>query len=194
MIEQNNRLLDLIDMQSHSLDYIINLYRQGYQINLNSRIDKAASQLNKLSATPIDSLKLVTRLEPHSLAPSTCIPKANYSGIVGDIISIVATPSGGTSPYTVTIDKGQTLLKQFTGVTEVQKVEFDYQSGSSDIGTQTISVSTKDACLHGVKTCAECYNVTISPVTTTQPGVTIDPILAVGLLGLLTLGIVVTSS
>ena len=99
-----------------------------------------------------------------SLAPTCSVT----SKTVGQIVHMSAKPTGGTAPYTVSFKKGTVLLKQFTGVAEIQSVAYDYTTLSTDVGiTHIFSTSTTDSCSTGAKTCNEQCSITVNAVVST---------------------------
>lgn len=87
---------------------------------------------------------------------------SNLNKKVGDIVHLLARPTGGTAPYTISFNKGTTLLKQIVNVSEGQVMTFDYTLTDTDANlTQTFSSVILDSCGSGPKQCIESCDITV---------------------------------
>lgn len=110
----------------------------------------------------VGQLKLDNTNIIENMAP-TCF---NLSKKVGDIVHMLARPTSGTAPYTVTFKKGSgenvVSLKQVANISEGQMITYDYTLIDQDAGlTQTFSVITDDSCPGGSKQGVESCNVSV---------------------------------
>lgn len=85
------------------------------------------------------------------------------SAFVGELITLKASGSGGTAPYTISFKKGGVEIQKFTGVAEGVQNNVVTPVLASDVGTIVVySVDITDSCPGGPKTCTETCSVTVA--------------------------------
>jgi len=94
---------------------------------------------------------------------STLAPTCSASSkLVGNIVTVGSTPSGGTPLYTVAFQKNGVPFKTFPGVPEATNVSTTYTLISTDVGSQVFSVVITDSCATGAKTTTESCTVSVA--------------------------------
>lgn len=110
----------------------------------------------------------INKVGMNSMAPM-CF---NLGKKVGDVVHMLARPTGGIAPYTASfkkgVDTGATLLKQVTNLSEGQMVPYDYILTDVDANlTQTFSTVIVDSCSSGAKQCVESCDITVAEAVPT---------------------------
>lgn len=140
----NNKIIKIEDIKNLSLDMMIEAVRNGYAIEGN------------------EPLKMEELKNIETLAANCTITSKK----VGQVVTLSASPSGGTAPYRVVFTKnGIALGNSFTYVAEGATVTTTYTLVASDVGSQVFGAYTVDNCLpnaltSSVQSCS--VNVTAS--------------------------------
>jgi hypothetical protein len=149
---ESNKIIKISDLSNHSIDSLVEAYKNGWTLE----------GITKIVSENIQDKKT------KSLTPTCNVT----SKTVGQVVTLTATPKGGTAPYSVEFVKNGTIeIQTFTNVSEGQTLTSKYTLVSSDVGSVLFSAAVSDSCPSGSKEVSENCTITVnSPSPGPGPG------------------------